>query len=225
MQVRRLPAGRAWHTLGPDWRGETAVIVGNGTSMVDVNLSVCKQPGVRVLVTNGGWRLFRRADVLMCSDRHWLRDHGMEVRHFLGTEIIVTQPQAIPVFDRRMRFMRRAFIEHVAPESYFANPALLVEGHTSITTNMSVAVHRGVRRILLVGIDLAPGADGRRRATENITDNPTLAAQRYEKQAKWFRMLAPWIERAGIEVVNCSPRSILTCWRYSTIEVELARTD
>lgn len=197
----------------PDWRGQTVVVLGNGTSLLDVDLSVIAARGARAMVANGGFALYPAADVLMCSDRHWLAE-GHDTSGFLGTMIVVTRPEAVKRRDPRMVAMRRQFIGRVTGDP-FADPGLLVEGHTSTSTNISLAVLRGAKRIVLAGIDLAPGPGGRRRSTGDETDDPERAAVRYLRQAQHLAMQARWVLRRGIEVVNASPRSVLDCYPHA----------
>lgn len=201
------------HRARADWRGETVVVLGNGTSLIGADLSAISAAGARAMVANGGFAIYPAADVLMCSDRHWLAE-GHDTSGFRGSLIVVTRPEAVKRRDPRMVAMRRQFIERVSGDP-FADPGLLVEGHTSTSTNISLAVLRGAKRIVLAGIDLRPGPDNRRRSTGEEADDPARAAARYRRQAEHLAMQAKWVRRRGVEVVNASPRSVLDCYPYA----------
>lgn len=205
--------------VSPDWQGLTAVVMGNGPSMFEQLKTVPSPrelPNVRFLVANGGYKLFPEAHSLMCSDRHWLKANP-DLSGFKGKEIIVTRPEAIQIKDPRMVHIRRRYIEHVSGD-IFANPNFLVEGHTSTATNISLAVLRGVKRIILLGIDLTPGPDMRRRTYDDSKDTAENAKRRYDKQVRHLTAQAKWVEKHGVEVLNCSPRSALDCYPYATWE-------
>ena len=201
------------HRVRPDWRGQTVVVLGNGTSLLGADLSAIAASKARAMVANGGFALYPAADVLMCADRHWLAE-GHDTSGFRGSLIVVTRPEAVKRPDPRMVAMRRQFIERVTGDP-FADPGLLVEGHTSTSTNISLAVLRGAKRIVLAGIDLCPGPDNRRRSTGDETDDPARAAARYRRQAEHLAMQAKWVRGRGVEVVNASPRSVLDCYPYA----------
>lgn len=202
----------------PDWAGLTAVVIGNGNSILSMDFApILAREDFRTLVANGGYHTVPRANVLMCSDRHWLADNP-DLRGFRGDMIVVTRPEAVRRADNRMVHVRREFIEKVKGD-IFSDPGRLVEGHNSTSTNISQAVLRGARRIILLGIDLTPGEAGRRSAYNALPDDPARALTRYQRQVQHLTMQASHImRRGGIEVVNCSPRSALSCYPYATIE-------
>lgn len=197
----------------PDWRGQTVVVLGNGTSLLDLDLSVIAAAKARAMVANGGFAIYPPADVLMCSDRHWLAE-GHDTSGFRGSLIVVTRPEAVARHDPRMVAMRRRFIAHVNGDP-FADPGLLVEGHTSTSTNISLAVLRGATRIVLAGVDLRPGPGNRRRATGTEADDPARAAARYRRQAEHLAMQARRVLARGVAVINASPQSDLDCYPYA----------
>lgn len=201
-----------------DWAGLTAVVVGNGLSILGVDFApLLAHPHARVMVSNSGYVHCPSADVLMCSDRHWIKAHP-DLSGYTGPLIIVTQPQAVLVADMRMVSAKREFIERTRGD-IFRERDVLVEGHTSVSTNISAAVQRGASRILLLGLDLKTGPDGRRRSYDMSMDNGALSQVRYAKQIVHLTKQAAFVKARGIEVLNCSPRSGLECYPYA----ELAR--
>ena len=200
-----------------DWEGLTALVIGNGTSTLALDPEAVLALPAKSLVANGGYERFTRATVLMCSDRHWLAAHP-NLSGFKGEDIIITQPDAmVGRRDARMKFFRRAYIEKRPHPDMFADAGLLVEGHNSTSTNISVAVLRGVQRIVLLGIDLTPGPDGRRRSYDETPDNAAWR-NRYDKQVRHLSAQSEAVLKRGIEVFNCSPRSKLECYPYRSIE-------
>lgn len=203
-------------TLTRDWEGHTAVVVGNGTSVERLSPHVHERAGfAHVCVANGGYLTFPGAEVLMCSDRHWLAAHP-DLSAFTGKTIIVTQPQAVVNPDPRMLYMHRAFIDRVRGDP-LTDPSVLVEGHTSTSTNIAMAVLRGVSKIILLGVDLSPGKDGRRRAGEHRLDNPQ-APGRYDRMVRHLTKQAIYVTHHGVRVFNCSPKSKLRVYPYATFD-------
>jgi len=204
-------------TLTREWEGLTAVVIGNGFSILGIDFSpVISHPRMRAMVANGGYRTVPAADLLMCSDRHWLKANP-DLTGFKGSRIIVTRPEAVAKEDPRMVHMQRAFIEHMRGFDIFKDPGLLVEGHTSTSTNISAAVLLGVKRILLLGIDLTPGPGGKRSTYNSDVDDPSRASVRYARQVQHFTAQSFHVKARGVEVFNCSPRSALACYPYATL--------
>ncbi len=206
---------KALTIAGSEWRDKIVIICGNGLSALTVNwASLQHRPELVVCVTNGGFRTVPWAHVLMLSDRNFLGEVD-DLAKFAGEEMVVTAPNALRAVrkaDPRMRWINRAYVEHLGNADPFADKAVLVEGHNSITTLMSLSVLRGARKILLIGIDLMPGTGNKRRATDNLVDDPVAARQRYEKQQRHFDMFAPWLQRHGVKVLNGNPESYLKSW-------------
>lgn len=203
-----------------DWEGQTAVFIGNGLSVLDVDLTRLRDTDYRVMVTNGGFQLYPLADQLMCSDKHYLGSDP-PFHEYLGPQIVVTQPQAVVRRDPRMVFVKRAYIDSIKGD-IFKDPGTLVEGHTSTATSLSAATLRGVGRILLLGVDLRPGPDMRRRATDdrvgNLPDIAHRAQARYALMNRHLAAQAEHILRRNIQVINCSPDSALSCYPKGRLE-------
>lgn len=202
------------HTFEQDWYRDTAVVVGNGPSMLSFPTAELDRPRVRVLVANGGYKLFPTADVLMCTDRRWLAANQHLLGEYKGPMIIVTQPKVVTQPDPRMKLLRRRFIGDARTDP-FARRDTLYEGWNSTSTSISCAVLRGARRIILVGVDLAPGPNGRRRTYDDSKDNLRNAEMRYARQVNHLTAQAMWVLRKGVQVINCSPRSGLRCYPYA----------
>ena len=207
-----------WHRFDKRaWAGLTAVVMGNGTSLIGRDLSALARPDVKVQVCNGGFLMYPQADLVMCSDRHYLAaDPPFD--KYTGPTIVVTQPQAVVKRDSRMVFCRREYIDRVRGD-IFGNPTVLVEGHTSVSTNISAAVLMGVKRIILLGVDLTPGAGARRRSYEDeLETNLQQASSRYKRMVGHLTKQAGFVLDRGIQVINCSPQSALQCYPYGVLE-------
>lgn len=202
-----------WHIFERDWEGQTVVVIGNGPSLLDIDPADIARVPARKVVANGGYKRFPWATALMCSDRHWLAANA-DLSGFKGAEIIVTQPDSVARRDYRMVFLRRAFIERRPNTDPFEDAGLLVEGHNSTSTNISMAVIRGAARIVLLGIDLAPGPNGRRRIYDESTEDLARAKVRYDKQVAHLKIQSTYVKKHGVEVLNASPRSALSCYPF-----------
>jgi hypothetical protein len=202
------------HKCDPkEWAKQTVAIVANGPTGSGVDLSALAR--VRVMTTNFSCKLYPTADVQMCSDRHWLKDNPDFIDWFQGNRIVVTQPQAVVRQDPRM--VKMDSIKIWKTNAPFVNPSTLAEGHTSVSTSISYAVMSGATRILLFFVDLRPGPDGKRRSTGEEKDTLN-ALVRYKMIAQHLTHQAFHVRRRKVEVIDCTPSSILRCYKKMTIE-------
>src|SRR6266403_328208 len=80
-------------TVSPEWKGETAFIVGGGPSVADQNVELLR--GRKVIVINSSCYLLPWADILFFADERWWREHVKTVAGFKG-RVITTDPMARP---------------------------------------------------------------------------------------------------------------------------------
>lgn len=210
--------------LSPDWRGENVLIVGNGTSTASLSPLLLAEFSTlygRVIVINSGSYVFPRADLLVCPDKTWLGQHS-GLGHFLGPEIITTQPDHVNFTDERLGWMKRIFIgsgRHSCVKSAILDPSMVVEGHTGISTAIAISVLRGAKRIIIVGMDLAPGPDDKRRlwGTETDTERHKF---RYGVQIQHLAAQYRVIKAAGykVDILNASPLSECQVYPYANFK-------
>jgi hypothetical protein len=205
----------------PDLKDKVVVIVGNGMSCMDLPRQVLLNPNFYVMIMNSGMHLFQHADMMMCTDGPWLSEYQRDLWQFKGGLIVVTRPNLVQVPDPRMRVIQRSPIASFRGD-IFQNPRVLVEGHTSVSTCLSLAVLRGARRVLLSGVDLSPGPGGRRRASSPLVDTGSYE-RRYKVQMAHLTKQSVWVKLRGVDVINCSYPSPLTAYPMGDIKQEVER--
>lgn len=202
------------HHIAPrDWAGETAILIASGPSSELLDLSVLK--GRRVIAVSHGLGMVPWAPVLIAGGRVFWRQHDI-AREFRGELAIITEDYApwgwLLRHDSRLVWMHRA-----GPEGLTDDPGALAGSESSVMLAINYAVHRGVSRIILLGCDGCPGADGRRRAGLPIADTKNARARYQAQEAAMATQIEPLAER-GVEIVNCSPGTALTI--YPTGELD-----
>jgi hypothetical protein len=80
---------------------------------------------------------------------------------------------------------------------------------------MNIAVLMGVSRVLLLGVDLSD-----RHGTHWFGDHPPGLQKRspYATFIRAFTTAAPVLAGMGVDVINCSESSALTCFRKMRVE-------
>lgn len=196
----------------PDWRGETAVIVGTGPSATDEPLDLVRGKA-KVIAVKVSWRLVPWADAIYGVDKDWwIANHG--VPEFKGLKFSPS-PTACNVFGLTLvRLKTRA--EILTAETGLLGCGLTSGGGHSGFQAVNLAVQFGVRRIVLVGFDmtLANGAHWSR-------ETQAVARPDAERTKRWrvaFDACASQFKALGVDVVNCSMKSALTAYPKMTLQ-------
>ena len=83
---------------------------------------------------------------------------------------------------------------------------------------VNIATLAGAARVLLVGYDMRfTGGRSHWHAGHPVK----VAEDRYLQYARSYKTMLPQLARLGVEVVNCTPGSAVTCFRMSTLEKEI----
>lgn len=201
--------------IEPTWAGEVGAILAAGPSVRGLDLSPLDR--CKVVAINHAWRLYPKAHTALGGDLRFFRTQTKEDWDaFPGKEIICLSPEAwkqtAVSSDPRTIHIDRGRVTGLEEDR------TKVSGRqTCVTQCMSYLVHRGVKAIILVGIDLQPGPNGERYA-----DRDELATRDnirwYEKMFQNFRGFVRPLHERGINVYNASERSQLTyLWGYTPL--------
>lgn len=222
-------------TVPKAWPGETCVIIAGGpslremypeiehlrpqvvevTKIGDSSRRYEKVRYARVIAINDSWRLAPWADThYFCDPRWWkmqidmnkfsldgrVRFHDLIYHGFWingGTGAYKDHPQV-----RQLRFS--------GPEGLDPDPGYLRHGSNSGYQAIHLAYHYGVKRIILLGYDMHTNNGRTHWHDESRPDNfgQILAQSMLPK----FSSLVEPLAEAGVEVLNATPGSALTCW-------------
>jgi hypothetical protein len=174
---------------------KTAFCIASGPSLRKEDVDLCQNRG-EVIVVNDCYKLAPWADVLYACDYDWWQAHD-GAKGFEG-EKMTWSAEA----NEKMGIPRVEF-EYTGGNSGFQ--ALLL------------AVKRGAKRVFLLGYDMKRGADGK---SHWFGDHPG-ALNRGSNYKDWcdnFARWAPKLEEMGVEVINCSRDSALTCFPKMSLE-------
>jgi hypothetical protein len=199
----------------PDWTGETAVVVGTGSSVKDVDLKVARGRA-KVFVIKSEYKFAPWADALYGIDKGWwIANKGAP--DFMGLKFSAA-PTACRLFGlRQVRLRPRA--EILTEQRGVIGCGLRTGGGHSGFQAVNLAVQFGANRILLVGFDMC----GSRRLPHEAGVSK-FDMQRVKEWRKWMDAAAPQFGVLGVEVVNCSPGSALKAYRTGRLEDELCRS-
>ena len=186
----------------PEWKGETAFIVGGGTSVQAQNLSRLR--GCKVIAINSSYEALPFAQVLFFNDARWWKKHSAALASFLGRIATVSDAAT----GGQLLKLRRA-----PPEVGLAlDPGTVCSLRTSLQGAMNLAFHLGVSRMVLLGADACRADDGR---SHHHTPHPWKNKPgnlTWDIQMGQLKGIVKPLQARGVEVLNASPISRIPWW-------------
>lgn len=210
-----------------DWEGETCAILGGGPSM-GADIAEAVRGRCRVIAVNNqgiesvdpkGRRtpaIAPWADVLYAADRLWWHNNRDGAEAFAGIKATIA-PNGYHEFAPLIDGVR--LLGNGGPQGFDDRPDHLRTGWNSGYQAIHLAAHLGAKRVLLLGFDMH-SKNGEHWHGDHRW-RPGYQS-RYSLFANAFVLGAPEFEQRGIDIVNCTPGSALTCFRSATLEEGLA---
>jgi hypothetical protein len=177
-------------------------VIASGPSLTREDVESLK--GQHVLCINDNYLMAPWADVLYACDGHWWDWHAAraELKAFKGRKI--TQDE-----EAAERYGLE-YIRSVDADGLSRDPAYVHKGSNSGIQAINLVCHFGARRIVLLGFDMQ--ATGGR--THWHGRHPGEAAD-YSPWHKWlwrYRRVAEDAEKMGVEIINATRETALTCF-------------
>lgn len=235
--ILQRPPGERFSQVLPAWAMLTVVVVACGPSLTPEQVVYLRAARVmhlcRVVVVNDAYLWAPWADAHYAADSHWHRWHEA------GIDKPALDLTAEQVRERWAAFRgERCSIECAGGN--VTNPAVhilrnrthpkhavglstdrgaLITGRNSGFQALNLAVLAGARRVLLVGFDGAPAADGRSHFHgAHPRPTPDAAFGLYREAMAAAR--AP-LQLAGVEVLNCTPGSAIDAFPMADLRAVL----
>lgn len=181
------------------WPDGECFILGGGPSLEQVDVNRLK--GRRVIAVNNAYKLGDWIDVLFFGDCHWYQWHKIALLNFAGLKVTTCEQH---VNKLGIRVVKRRNIPH----GISRDPGILSWNLSSGACAINLAVHFGVKRIVLLGFDMRKV--GERSRWHN--DYPAPVNRRFDPYPRFMRpfpAIACDLERYHIECINASPGSAL----------------
>lgn len=190
---------------GDRWTGATVVCMASGPSLSAEDVEVVRQwraggPDRRVIVVNTTCSIALWADATFAMDQKWWRhpDHAEAIAAFAGERVCIHAVSGMPVTK-----LQRPDFKH------FGN---------SGTGAVSLAALAGAARVVLLGYDCqrtggkAHWHGDHPKGLGNAASMPQWL-KKFENAARALR---------GVEIINCSRATALTCWPRGELSGALA---
>lgn len=193
------------------WEGELVAILASGPSLNQSDINLLKGKA-RVIAVNDSYRLCPWADMLYAADRNWWHYHNY-VTEFKGERW--TQQQGHQAWKQEAINAGIHVITSKHKSGLSSDPELIHTGMNSAYQALNIAVLMGASRVLLLGLDCS-SLDGKTHWFGEHTGKLKRKSP-YERFAKEFEKACPDLDRAGVEVINCSERSAVACFRKASV--------
>ncbi len=194
--------------------GETIVCIAGGPSLTDTDVE-CVRGRARVIAVNDSYLKAPFADVLYACDKDWWLYHRW-VPSFQGLKVALDAS----VYSRHPWPADVTRLANTGPLGLERDPGGLRTGRNSGYQAINLAVHLGAARILLLGYDMQRGPKGEQHWFGKHPSELNQASP-FVEFLKCFPTLLKPLAEAGVEVVNCSPRTALTCFPQMPIDQAL----
>lgn len=217
-EARRFDLRREFWTVPPHWRGATVVIIGGGQSLTPAQVEhvrIARERGeCRAIGINNAYQLANWLDILYFCDSKWWEWHKAALVG-RGSAIVTLENPLHDYGDPRIKVLKnygdsglvdcRDGVMHGANSGYQA---------------AHLAIHLGAARIVLLGMDM----HCRNHQPHWFGHHPDRSVPDYERWKALFATMKAPAEKLGVEIVNCTPGSALTCFRSDTLDRVLPHT-
>lgn len=192
------------------WSGKTVVIVGAGPSLTHADVDRCRDH--HLIAIKDAIRLAPWAGVLYGCDRKWWKAHP-ETESFTGLKYSLEDVRGRPDVSR---------LRNTGKTGLARDPSSLRTGMNSGYQALGLAVHLGASRIVLLGFDMQPDGEKHRWFGTHKYHGPRPSAPDYRLFLELFPTIVEPLKAAGVEVLNCSRRTALTCFPCVELDEALA---
>lgn len=191
------------------WKNQTVTIAACGPSLTRADCQFARLASKRLIAVNNAWEFCRRADALYAADRRWwISPEAPAPDDFAGERWISARndwgKSPRPEWLREVKTIPGVDMSRAEP---------ICEGANSAFQAMNLAVMWGASRIVFIGLDLQRGPAGQSHYFGDHgagLSNPQGVALQNFRAA--FERVAPILADAGVEVINASRRTALTCF-------------
>lgn len=189
------------------WAGETCAIFAGGPSLTQDQVD--RSRGLRTIAINNSHELAPWADVLYFCDKRWYEWHTAAVRAFAGLVVTLENYDIDGVHH----------LHNMGRDGLYLEPDGLMTGRNSGIQAINLAVHFGVRRILLLGYDMrVVGERTHWHGGHPRVQNPNVYRR---AMLPCFETLVAPLADLGVKVVNCTPDSALQTFPCMPLEEAL----
>jgi len=183
------------------WAGQTVAVLASGPSMTPRVAAAVRN--VPTIVINDTFRLAPWAALLYAADEAWWQANPAALA-FAGLKVSVA---SIPGVEQ---------LRNTGSSGFDPDPHCIRTGSNSGYQGVHIAAQAGAARILLCGFDMS-AAKGSHWFGAHPPGLINTEPEAYARFIRRFDELKVALDARGIEVVNCTPGSALTCFAQADL--------
>lgn len=191
--------------------GGTVLCVASGPSLTQADVDYCQGRVDMAIAVNTSYQRVPWATALYAADAHWW-DWHKGVPAFGGLRYSVSSEAAK---------WGVSILRNTGADGLEMSPDGLKTGRNGGYQALNLAIHFGATRILLLGYDLQLGDQ---QKGHWHPDHPHGRPSPFGVFLDKFKTLVGPLANLGIDVVNCTPRSALTCFPRQSLREALPDT-
>lgn len=199
-----------------DWRGECVALIASGPSAKKADIELLRNR-IHVAVVKDNIELCPFADLVYSCDFSWWR-HVRGLPKYQGLKIAY-EAQAR---DHYREIVKIEIKDKLLDRLLLDEPGVMGSGGNSGFQLANLVAQFGVSGIILIGFDMHGRGGEHWFGRNNGMGMSNPSESNYVRWRKAFDVAAPELTKLGVDVVNVSPPSALTCFRRDTIENTLA---
>lgn len=185
---------------GPSFSGEQAALIRREAGAEYV-----------VIAVSDAFRQLPDADIVYACDYDWWRENIEAVRARVQADarLVTIDPAAAEEFT--LELVACLDLHYPKLELGLSGiPGVITNGCSSGYQALHIAVNEGEKRILLVGFDYGGSGQHRWNGMPSLSNFPVMLEA--------LNTLAVGIGHAGVEVVNCTLETAVSCFKRATLE-------
>jgi len=225
--------------IEPIFEDEIGVLIATGPSLTDEQLAYIKEKHdagkCKVFTINNVYQRVPWTDVHLSCDFPWWRWYGERSDELRA----LTCPKYTWHPDLADRF-NIDYIKGAIKDGLSEDPSIVHINHGSSPMTVNLALHYGIKKLVLIGHDMRyakdynpkardPGSTPRHYFSEYpgpLQHWPSVLVGKSKPGVldgliQTYGKMIPQLNKLGMEVVNCTPDSALDVFRMSTLEKEL----
>lgn len=219
----------------PKFKGEIGVLIGTGPSITSEQIEFIRSKKCRVFTVNNAYQLINEADVHVSCNNDWWEYYWPK------DKVLRTMPATKYTWYQYIANQYNiTYIKAIVKDGLSTDPRIIHINHGSSPMGINIAVHYGIKKLLLIGHDMKFSPDYNGRAKKVGSKSRHFFGE-YPKELQHFpsvkvglsspgvldglieayKKMIPDLRKMRMEVINCTPKSALKCFPLSTLEKEL----
>jgi len=176
-------------------------VLGSGPSLDTADVELASDAAVRLLAISDSYKIATSADVIFSPDARWWDWHQDAV------DARCSGQRALRYSLERTSYNGVVQLARGHKTAIERDPRFLATGGHGGYSAINLAVHLGAARIVLLGYDMQPDAQG---VNHFFGEHPNNSHVRYERWLPLYADLPRQLHALGVTIVNATRRTAIT---------------